>query len=243
MNKSIFNNSRKIISASDLNESDMITVMRDHFLPNKIVNAIYISDKFLYRMFEETFLKYFSISTELRIVKCQTLLDDIENESDLYECIKNEHNRNNHRGITENYEQLRQRIYHPQLKIRIQQYVNNCQVCNIEKYVRNPIKQKYMLTETPDRPQQVVHVDVFYSLQKTLFLTIIDKFSKYAQAIKIHNRSWIEFKRAITQFLSIVGSIGKIVTDNELGFKALPLMEFLGQNNIEIHFTSNNNHY
>lgn len=243
MNKSIFNNSRKIISASDLNESDMITVMRDHFLPNKIVNAIYISDKFLYRMFEETFLKYFSISTELRIVKCQTLLDDIENESDLYEYIKNEHNRNNHRGITENYEQLRQRIYHPQLKIRIQQYVNNCQVCNIEKYDRNLIKQKYMLTETPDRPQQVVHVDVFYSLQKTLFLTIIDKFSKYAQAIKIHNRSWIEFKRAITQFLSIVGSIGKIVTDNELGFKALPPMEFLGQNNIEIHFTSNNNHY
>lgn len=88
----------------------------------------------------------------------------------------------------------------------------------------------------------MVHIDVFYSLQKTLFLTFIDKFSKFAQAIKIANRSWIEIKRALAQYLSSTGSIGKIVTDNELGFKALLLMEFLRQRNVEIHFTSNNNH-
>lgn len=62
------------------------------------------------------------------------------------------------------------------------------------------------------------------------------------QAIKIENRTWIEFRRALTQCLGIMGSIKKIVTDNELGFKALPLLEFLKERNIEIHFTSNNNH-
>lgn len=73
-------------------------------------------------------------------------------------------------------------------------------------------------------------------------MTIIDKFSKFAQAIRIQNRTWVAFKRAHIQYLSIVGNIWKIITDNELGFKALPLLEFLRQRNIEIHFISNNNH-
>lgn len=60
--------------------------------------------------------------------------------------------------------------------------------------------------------------------------------------IKIQNRAWVEFKKALTQYLSIVGHIGKIITDNELGFKALPLVEFLGKRDIAIHYTSNNNH-
>ena len=85
----------------------------------------------------------------------------------------------------------------------------------------------FTITETPDKPRKVIHVDVFYGLQKTLFLTFIDNFSKYAQAIKIENRSWVEMKRALTHYLSIVGDIKKIVTDNELGFKAIPLTEFL----------------
>lgn len=33
-----------------------------------------------------------------------------------------------------------------------------------------------------------------------------------------------------------------MVIDNELGFKALPLLEFLREQEIEIHYTSNNNH-
>ena len=41
--------------------------------------------------------------------------------------------------------------------------------------------------------------------------------------------------------MSIAGNIEKIIADNELGFKALPLAEFIIQNNIEINFSSNNN--
>ena len=133
--------------------------------------------------------------------------------------------KNNHRGINENFEQLKTVIYHPKLKFRIKQYVNNCEICNVEKYNRHPIKQKFRMTETPHAPGYIVHIDVFYSLQKTLFLTIIDKFLKFAQAIKILKRSWLEFKRALTQYLSIVGNIKKVIADNELGFKALPLTE------------------
>ena len=32
------------------------------------------------------------------------------------------------------------------------------------------------MTETPNGPGQIVHIDLFYSLKKTLFLTIIENF-------------------------------------------------------------------
>lgn len=39
-----------------------------------------------------------------------------------------------------------------------------------------------------------------------------------------------------------MGDVKKLIIDNELGFKALLLLEFLREQNIEIHYTSNNNH-
>ena len=59
-----------------------------------------------------------------------------------------------------------------------------------------PFGKMFRVTETPNKPRQVVHVDVFYRLQKTLYLTL-------------------------THYLSTVGDIEKIITDNELGFKVL----------------------
>ena len=240
INKKVFNNNRKLVTAETFDENDMISLIKNYFHPTK-VNAIFIKDNCVHDLFRETVYKYFK-NSNLKIALCNKVLDDIENEDDLLEYIKNEHHKNNHRGINENFQQLKSKIYHPKLKLRIQQFINNCYICNIEKYDRKPIAQMFRITETPDKPREVIHVDVFYSLQKTLFLTFIDKFSKFAQAIKIENRSWVEIKRALTHYLSIVGDIKKIVTNNELGFKALPLTEFLKERNIEIHFISNNNH-
>lgn len=240
-NQKIFNNIRKLITAKNFDEATMLLIIKNHFDPKKL-NAVFIEDTETYEIFEKTISIYFGQSNEFKIIKCNNILTDILDENELVEHIRKEHMRNNHRGINENFQQLKYSIYHPKLRKRITQFINNCDVCNREKYERNPIRPKLQITETPSGPGQIVHIDVFYSLRNTLFLTFIDKFSKFAQAIKIENRTWIEFKRAVTQYLSIVGSIKKIVTDNELGFKALPLKDFLKERNIEIHFTSNNNH-
>lgn len=240
-NENIFKNKRKTITAKIFDEQTLITIIKNHFAPDK-TNAILIKEEPLFNIFNETVKKYFSENRQFRIIRCKRLLEDITDENKLTERIEKEHKRNNHRGINENFAELKTIIYHPQLRIRITQYINNCDICNKEKYDRHPIKQEYKITETPGKPGEIIHVDVFYSLQKTLFLTFIDKFSKFAQAIKIKNRSWIEFKLALTQYLSTVGSIKKLVVDNELGFKALPLLDFLREQEIEIHYTSNNNH-
>lgn len=240
-NLKIFNKCRKVIHTKNFDEQTAITILKNHFNP-KTINAIYTEDSDIFETLEKVFFEHFSSSGQLKLIKCNKLLEDITDEEQLAETIEREHLKNNHRGISEVCNELKLLYYHPKLCDRVAQFINNCEICNLEKYDRNPIKTKFKITETPLGPNQIVHIDVFYSLDQTLFLTFIDKFTKFAQAIKINSRTWTEFKRAVLQYLSIVGILRKIVVDNELGFKALPLREFLQNQYIEIHYTSNNNH-
>lgn len=80
---------------------------------------------------------------------------DILDENDLAEHISNEYKRNNHRGINENFQQLKYSMYHPKLRKRITQFINNCDICNMEKYERNPVRPKLQITETPSGPGQI----------------------------------------------------------------------------------------
>lgn len=237
----IFNNQRKIITARNFDETTLVTLIKNHFNPNG-QNAVLIRDNSVYNIFYETVRKNFNQDSSFKIVRCSQLLTDIQDENELLELIKREHLRNNHRGINENFAQLKFSIYNPKLKERIVQFINNCEICNKEKYVRKPPKIPYKITETPATPAEIVHIDVFYTLEKKMFLTFIDKFTKYAQAIMINFRTWSEFRSKLIQYISIMGKMKKIVVDNELGFKATPIRQFLEHENIEVHYTSNSNH-
>lgn len=181
----IFERTRKIFHFKDLDRSSTITLFKNHFHPTQI-NAIIIDDS-LFNIFITTYNEVFR--TNLKIVKCTTILEDVEDEIQLTEIIKNEHLDKNHRGINAVFEELKLKIYNPKLKLRITQFINNCEICNIEKYDRNPPKIPFQITETPTRPREIVHIDVFYSLNKSLFMTAIDKFSKFAMAYQITGRT------------------------------------------------------
>lgn len=239
-NQKVFDKSRKLIYTKSLDNKDAITLLKSHFNP-KSLNAVYIEDSEFFQTLEQVFQTHFS-NNKLKIIRCNRILKDITDEENLAKLIEQEHLRNNHRGIVEVCKELQLEYFHPKLCARVSQFINNCEICNIEKYDRKPIKQKFQITETPSSPNQIIHIDVFYSLDKNLFLTFIDKFSKFAQAIRIQARTWVEFKRVILQYISAVGKVKKIIVDNELGFKAIPFQEFLQKEDIEIHFTSNNNH-
>lgn len=212
-NEQIFKNNRKTISAKNFDEDTIITILKNHFSPDN-TNAVFIDDETVHEKLTEIVNKYFGENENFRIKVCKKILRDITDEDKLVDIIGKEHLKNNHRGINENFNELKTEIYHPQLKLRVTQYINNCDICSKEKYDRKPVKQKFKLTETPENPGEIIHVDVFYSLEKTLFLTFIDKFSKHAQAIKIKSRSWIDFKTALTQYLSTVGGIFFKRTEN-----------------------------
>lgn len=239
-NKSIFGNNRKTIHTKELDRETAIILLKNHFNPAQL-NAVLIEEEF-YTMLETTFKELFANNTKFRIIRCFHLVEDVEDEETLTEIIKGEHLDKNHRGIQAVFKELITRIYNPKLKLRITQFINNCEICNLEKYERKPPKIPYKMTETPSRPREVMHLDVFYTLEKKLFMTAIDKFSKFAMAFLINGRNWTEFKTKILQIINTYGKVNKFIVDNELGFKAIPMQQFLKEENIEIHFTSNSNH-
>lgn len=169
-------------------------------------------------------------------------LIDVIDESHMEEIISLEHVKNNHRGIDENYAELKEKYYFPNLKQKISEFINNCETCILAKYERNPKLVPFKITETPKKPNEIIHMDVFYSINKTIFITMIDKFTKIALIVKAENRSDPEFRKAILKYISTYGNIRKIITDNELGMKSKGMNTFLQERNIEIHFTSSLNH-
>ena len=95
----------------------MISLIKKYFHPTK-VNVIFIKDDSIYDLLRETVYKYFK-NSNLKIARCNKVLDDIENEDGFLEFLKNEHHRNNHRGISEHFQQLKSNI-NPKFKLRIQ---------------------------------------------------------------------------------------------------------------------------
>jgi len=56
---------------------------------------------------------------------------------------------------------LKRELYFPNINEKIKQIIQNCNVCKILKYDRNPPKQAYQKTETPDGPLNIVHTDLY----------------------------------------------------------------------------------
>ena len=107
--------------------------------------------------------------------------------------------KNNHRGINETLEQLKRNYYWPSMKTEVNQYINNCQICQTAKYSRKKPYVPLVLTESIGKPFQLIHVDVF-KFDNQNFLTIIDAFSKLVQAFPIPEKTAIEFCDFTFQF-------------------------------------------
>lgn len=82
------------------------------------------------------------------------------------------------------------------IKKKITEFINICEICNLAKYERKPQSIPYMISETLKIPHEIVHMDVLYSINKSLFIRMIDKFTKIALINEIEKRSDPEFRKA-----------------------------------------------
>lgn len=123
---------------------------------------------------QEVHKKHFGNQKSLKIRFAQYQLQDIRQEDEQWDVIRNEHYRA-HRGADENKLQLLRKFYFPKLSQNAHDFAANCQICHENKYDRNPIK--YPLQETPIRksPFEIAHIDILF-LENETFLTYIDKF-------------------------------------------------------------------
>lgn len=236
-----FGRIRKTFIHPDPDENFFLNLLKTHF-PSKGIVGVMINDINIYNVFQNTYLKHFSKNKLLKINKCYFLLEDVTERHKLQEKILEQHYKTNHRGINDVYCELKTQIYFPKLKLEIQQVINNCHICNCAKYERNPLKPPLKTTETPNKPLEIVHMDIWFKSKGVPCLTIIDKFTKHAQVIPLKSRTWIDLKNGLMQYISSFGKPHKIITDREKGFNSLNFINYLNNEGIQVHFTTPNNH-
>ena len=93
------------------------------------------------------------------------------------------------------------------------------------------------MTPTATRPFQIVHVDSI-TLENVKFLTIIDSFSKYAQAYKLNCAQGLEVASKLIKYFTHHCIPEQIISDNGLEFKNSVVKELLAVHKINVHFIS-----
>lgn len=123
-----------------------------------------------------------------------------------------------HRGIKENIGQLIKICYFPKMHKKTKQYINTCEVCKIEKYDRKPQKDLPVKTPIPQYPGEIVHIDIFAYNQNNIFISSIDKMSKFVKIKPIKSKSILDVQQPLMDLLYDWDIPALIVMDNERTF-------------------------
>lgn len=176
-----------------------------------------------------------------RLLICSTQLTDVILENERQDKINYHHvYKSGHRGITSTIESLRRHYYWPDLTKDVTNYINNCQICQKSKYERNPNKFEFQSIPIGSKPFERIHMDTL-SISKEKFLTIIDTFSKFAQAYPIGGINPVNVLDALLIFISHYGIPNTIICDNGVEFSNKNFQNFCKIHKIEIHYTTPRN--
>jgi len=111
------------------------------------------------------------------------------------------------------------------------------EIFNRLKYDRHPVKLKFEKPEIPVQPLDIIHIDI-YTVNSSLNLTIIDKFSKFAAAYPLESRNSLNIVSSIKHYISLHGIPRKIICDQGGEFNANIFKDFCSQYDITLHYTS-----
>lgn len=219
------------------NNSNLLDIMK-RVLFDKGTIVVYCEDNSLYVKFQNLYVKYFSGNKSLRILKTSVKLINIKDLNEALEIITSNHLENNHRGISEMYNELKATYFYPNLQMQIQKFVNNCDVCKLAKHDRNPIKIPFQVTETAKHFNDIMHLDIWFPQRNVMYLTTIDKLSKYATVHLLEDRNWLSILNAIKQRIQFLGKPNKIISDGETCIVHSAVSQYLKENNIAFHKTT-----
>lgn len=205
---------RHIFSEPEFTNDFLKSKLREYLIPG-ILNGI-MTDEPTMGKIQEIYKDNFNP----RIVRArysQRIVRDIEEEEDQLEEIKNIHNFA-HRNARENSLQLIRKFYFPGMNKIIQNYVNKCEICKMEKYDRKPQKFIPVKTPIPKYPGEIIHIDIFLYNANFMFITSLDKFSKFLKIKPIKSKSIADVKNVLIELLYDWDLPAQIVIDNESSF-------------------------
>lgn len=216
--------------------SNLTDMIRDTFQPGQTI-CIYFVNQEIREPFLDLVKAIFNYSAKIYI--SNTFCKDVTDPDSQKEVVTDYHE-SSHNGINETLNQLKTKFYWPNMKNTITRVINTCELCLQAKYERHPYNPKFSGPLLAKRPFDIIHIDTF-SFQGTKFLTIIDLFSRYAQAYYLKDGTSFSVLNKLRHFFAHHNVPQKIVADEGREFKNNAVEEFCKLNKVELHYTTVNN--
>lgn len=102
-----------------------------------------------------------NFNNRITLIRCVKQVEVVDDKGDQVAIIRKYHERNNHRGITEVFNEIRRHYYWPNYHNDVIKYINKCDVCQKSKYDRHPVKSQLQITTKVTKPMDRIHCDVF----------------------------------------------------------------------------------
>lgn len=163
----------------------------------------------------------------------QRIVEDIYDENEQIKRIKEVHIYA-HRNANENVAQLIRNCYFPSMNRQTKDFIKTCEICKTEKYDRHPQPIMPVKTPIPQYPSEIIHIDIFVFNQTTLFLSSIDKLSKFIKIRPIKSRSIANIQKPLINLLFDWDIPAMIVIDNEKSFVSAVIEQQIKKLGIQI---------
>jgi len=222
----------KIDEHDNLDEQFMKLIKE--FINPKLKYALYFLDELLTKPFIKFAQK--NLTKPIEFVICNEKLINVTNPLQQKEILKKYHENSNHKGINENLKEIQKRYYWPNLQNHLNKFINECKICLEAKNDRKPITRPPNLHNPIGQyPFQHIYIDTI-TLDNIIFLTIIDSFSRYGQAMAIESKNALDIRHALLEYFSQHNIPETITSDNGREFDNELIKEFSNELNIEWHF-------
>jgi hypothetical protein len=224
-----------------LNKDHLVKDFLKEYVDFKHKYFIYFEDTSFRPIFTRVITQLYK-KDMIKLVECtKRVINLTESEQDQIDVIRKYHEgKTCHRGINETYIKLKREYWWNNMKETITAIINSCEQCKKMKYERKPIKPHIPLTQTQELPFEEIFIDLLF-IEGKYYLTVVDAFSKLAQAIFIPNRSTPEVVRAIIKYFSMYGIPKKINSDSGAEFNNELLKELLNLYKVKLHIGTPNN--
>lgn len=234
----LYNNQKTRINISlPLNnlKEHLTNVMKEYFVP-KTLYAIHFRNKELRETMVNIIQTYFKHSS-FKLIECPITVRDVEEKADQLKIIKYHHEgKTSHKGINETSKSILKSYYWPDIHNDVTNYINTCEICQKTKYERHPNVLKFRPTPIGTYPFEHIYIDTF-KIKAQPFLTIIDSFSRFAQAYPTTLNA-IDILDNLLTFISHFGLCKTITCDNGSEFKNQLMEQFCQQHKITLHYTT-----
>lgn len=229
--KIIFGKFRRHTFIEPYYTEEILTAKLKDFLSPNTINGILTSEPIM-GLIQEIYKELFN-PTQYRTRFSQKIVEDISDLEEQIKKIKSIHTYA-HRNAKENVAQLIKNCYFPSMNRKTQDFVKNCEICKIEKYDRHPQKVLPTKTPVPTHPGQIIHIDIFVFNQSTMFLSSIEKFSKFVKIKPIKSRAITHIQKPLLELLYDWGIPEMICMDNERTFTSEIITQQIKQLGVQI---------